>query len=95
MGVGVERIESSVAQVHGGCPSEVSSASDECDSCLDELLSDPRSGLDNSCDGSAASDDLALHVMFDDAVARYWRYRETLWSGLTRPIYLLISSFLE
>ncbi len=75
MGVGIERLESSVEQVHGGCPSEASSANDECDSCLDELLSDSRSGLDNNGDASEASVDLALHDWFDDAVARYWRYR--------------------
>ncbi len=95
MGVDFERTDTSIDQVHSGCPSEVSGASDDCDNCLDELLTDPRKGLENSDDVPDAGYQITIQTWFDDALVRYWRYRETLWSGLSRPIYLLISSFLE
>ncbi len=95
MGVNLERFETFVEQAHNGCPSEISGVSEDCDNCLDELLSDPRTGLEYSDDAPDAGYETVIQTWFDDALVRYWRYRETLWSGLSRPIYLLLSSFLE
>lgn len=95
MGAGLERSESSAEQIHSGCLSQSGTINDTCDNCVDELFSDPRSTLDNIDQFVDTTYGVMLHVWFDDAVARYWRFRETLWSGLSRPIYLLLSAFLE
>lgn len=82
---------------HSCCPDAVTfdSDSDNCDNCLDESLLDLRLGwFDSSVDLAASLWDKLL-IFIDDGLVQYWRYCETLWSGLSRPIYLLISFFLE
>jgi len=82
---------------HGCCPdSEVGAQNSlDCDDYADTLSTDQRGVTLDSLDNSFSLTVLNFDLHFDDAMVLYWRHKETLWSGLSRPIYLLISLFLE
>ena len=82
---------------HSCCPDVATfdTSGENCENCLDDSLLDLRLGwFDSSADLAASLWDRLL-IYVDDGLVQYWRYCETLWSGLSRPIYLLISLFLE
>lgn len=87
------------ATAHKCCPEKLpaQNVDDQCDSCPDELASESRS-WDGSLDQpSTAGVDVALghRIFFVDGVVGYWRYRETLWSWVVRPVFLRFSRFIE
>lgn len=87
--------------LHDCCPSEASAglsdagSSQPCDNCIDDLLTETRSAcLDMAVDLYRHSLNV-VDAFYHDALAQYVRYRETLWWGLSQPIYLLVGFFLE
>lgn len=82
---------------HDCCPDESLSLAEveHCESCVDDLLAESR--LQFADTTSPIVNELFDRIdrFFHDSLVHYWRYRETLWWGISQPIYLLIGLFLE
>lgn len=84
-------------ELHSCCPTESleEGQSAQCESCGDELLTDARLMLSDASVAITNTIFERIDGFFHDALTHYWRYRETLWWGLSKPIYLLVGFFLE
>lgn len=100
----IDRDESiASAGLHDCCPSEVSNkpglskagSSQSCDNCIDDLVTEQRSVCLDTAVELYHNFLNTVEAFYHDALAQYVRYRETLWWGLSQPIYLLVGSFLE
>jgi len=82
---------------HRCCPERISAGQQQldCDDGQGVFSPDQRSVIVEYPDDTLSFLTHNIGLAVEDALTQYWRYRETLWSGLSRPIYLLISLFLE
>lgn len=88
---------SDTSHQHRCCPEETSVGQQplDCEDGQGVFSPDHRSVSLEYPDTTLSFLSVNVGLMVADALTLYWRYRETLWSGLSRPIYLLISLFLE